>query len=88
MERLAVFPHHTSPHPLLSTDYQCDSCLSSQGRGGSWLGCQVLLANGAVCWLPLVEAPGVADKIEDLTHRIFERIELSCTQAKAVNTMN
>ena len=30
----------------------------------------------------------VADKIEDLTHRIFERIELSCTQAKAVNTMN
>ena len=36
----------------------------------------------------LFSKTNVVDKIEDLTHRIFERIELSCTQAKAVNTMN
>ena len=38
------------PSPsLLSTVYQCDGCLSSQGWcGGSWLVCQVLPAIGAV----------------------------------------
>ena len=36
------------PHPLLSTVYQCDGCLYSQGCGGSWLGCQVLAAISAV----------------------------------------
>ena len=28
--------------------YKCDGCLSSQGCGSSWLGCQVLLVIGAV----------------------------------------
>ena len=40
VERLAVFVP-SLPHPLLSTVYQCDGCLSYQGHGGSWLGCQV-----------------------------------------------
>ena len=47
MERLAVFVP-SLPHPLLSTVYQCDGCLSYLGRGGSWLGCQVLPAISAV----------------------------------------
>ena len=47
-----------APHfllPVLSTVYHCgwclyqsDGCLSSQGCGSSWLGCQVLLVIGAV----------------------------------------
>ena len=45
-------------HPLLSTVYQCDGCLSSLGRGGSWLGCQVLPAISAVSILELVAKSG------------------------------
>ena len=56
VESLAVFVP-SCPHPLVSTVYQCDGSLSSRGRGGSWLGCQVLPAIGAV-WLPIMEAPG------------------------------
>ena len=41
-------------HPLLSTMYQCDGCLSYLGHGGSWLGCQVLPAISAVSILALV----------------------------------
>ena len=41
------------PASLLSTLCQCDGCLSSQRRGGSWLGCQVLPAIGAVSILEL-----------------------------------
>ena len=33
-ERLAVFVP-SLPHPLLSTVYQCDGCLSYLGHGGS-----------------------------------------------------
>ena len=33
---------------LISTVYQCEGCLSSQGHGGSWLVCQVLPAISAV----------------------------------------
>ena len=44
VERLAVFVP-SLPHPLLSTVYQCDWCLSYLGRRGSWLGCQVLPAS-------------------------------------------
>ena len=44
VERLAVFVP-SLPHPLLSTVYQCDWCLSYLERGGSWLGCQVLPAS-------------------------------------------
>ena len=47
VERLAVFVP-SLPHPLLSTVYQCDGCLSYLGRGGSWLGCQVLPVISAV----------------------------------------
>ena len=46
------------PHPLLSTVYQCDGCLSYLGRGGSWLGCQVLPAISAVSILELVANSG------------------------------
>ena len=53
VERLAVFVSFL-PHPLLSTVYQCDGCLSYQGRGGSWLGCQVLPAISVVSILELV----------------------------------
>ena len=46
VERLALFSLPSSPppppSPLLSAFYQCDGCLSSWGRGGSWLVCQVL----------------------------------------------
>ena len=57
VEHLAVFvPSH--PHPLLSTVYECGGCLSSQGCGGSWLGCQVLPATGAVSILELAAING------------------------------
>ena len=46
------------PHPLLSTVYQFDGCLSYQGCGGSWLGCQVLPAISAVSILELVANSG------------------------------
>jgi len=57
VERLAVFVP-SLPHPLLSTVYQCDGCLSYLGRGGSWLGCQVWPAISAVCILELVANSG------------------------------
>ena len=47
-----------SPLPLLSTVYQCDGCLSSQGCGGSWLGCQALSAICAVSILELAANSG------------------------------
>ena len=57
VERLAVFVP-SLPHPLLSTVYQCDGCLSFLGRGGSWLGCRVLPAISAVSILELVANSG------------------------------
>ena len=58
VERLAVFVP-SLPHPLLSTVYQCDGCLSYLGRGGSWLGClQVLPAISVVSILELVANSG------------------------------
>ena len=57
MEYLVVFVP-SLPHPLLSTVYQCDRCLSSRGHGGSWLGCQVLPANVAVSILELAANNG------------------------------
>jgi len=57
VERLAVlFPPF--PTPLLSTVHQCDGCLSYLGRGGSWLGCQVLPAISAVFILELAANSG------------------------------
>ena len=58
VERLAVFVPPPLPHPLLSTVYQCDGCLSYLGRGGSWLGCQVWPAISAVFILELVANSG------------------------------
>ena len=47
------------PSPLLlSTVYQCDGCLYAWGHGGSWLGCQVLPAIGAVSTLELAANSG------------------------------
>ena len=46
------------PHFLLSTVYQCDGYLSYLGRGGSWLGCQVLPAISAVSILELAANSG------------------------------
>ena len=57
VERLAVFVPPL-PHPLLSTVYQCDGCLSYLGHGGSWLGCQVWPAISAVSILELVANSG------------------------------
>ena len=57
VERLAVFVP-SLPHPLLSTVYQCDGCLSYLGRGGSCLGCQVWPAISAVSILELVANSG------------------------------
>ena len=57
VERLAVFVPSLS-HPLLSTVYQHDKCLSYLGRGGSWLGCQVLPAISVVSILELVATGG------------------------------
>ena len=56
-EHLAVFVP-SFPRPLLSTVYQCDGCLSYQGRGGSWLDCQVLPAISAVSILELAANSG------------------------------
>jgi len=56
-ERLPAFVP-SLPHPLLSTVYQCDGCLSHLGCGGSWLGCQVLPAISAVSILELVANSG------------------------------
>ena len=58
VERVAFFFVPSLPHPLLSTVYQCDGCLSSLGCGGSWLGCQVLPAISAVSILELVANSG------------------------------
>ena len=62
VERLAVLIVPSLPHPLLSTVYQCDGCLSYQGHGGSELGCRLLPAISAVSILelriPIVVAPG------------------------------
>ena len=55
LEHLAVF---SLPPCLLSTVYQCDRCLSSRECGGSWLGCQVLPAMGAVSILGLAANSG------------------------------
>ena len=58
VERLAAFVPSLT-HPLLSTVYQCDGCLPYVGRGGSWLGCQVLPERSPPwSWLPIVVAPG------------------------------
>ena len=61
MEHLAVFVP-SLPHPLLSTVYQSDGCLSYLGRGGSWLGCpgfcQPSVRSPSWSWLPIVVAPG------------------------------
>ena len=57
VEHLAVFVPSRS-HPLLSTVYQCDGCLSYLGCGGSWLGCQVLPAISVVSILELVANSG------------------------------
>ena len=58
VERLAVLIVPFLPHPLLSTMYQCDGCLSYLGCGGSWLGCQVLPAISAVSILELAANSG------------------------------
>ena len=55
--KLAVFVP-SLPHPLLSTVCQCDGCLSYQGRGASWLGCQALPAISGVSILELVANSG------------------------------
>ena len=57
VECLEVFVS-SLPHPLLSTVYQCDGCLSHQGRGGSWLGCQFLPAISAISILELAAKNG------------------------------
>ena len=57
VKRLALFVS-CFPHPLLSIVYQCDGCLSYQGRGGSWLGCLVLPAISAVSILELAASTG------------------------------
>ena len=46
------------PTLLLSTVYQSDGCLSYQGHGSSWLGCQVLPAISAVSILELAANSG------------------------------
>ena len=56
-QEVAVFVP-SLPHPLLSTVYQCDGCLSYQGHRGSWLGCQVWPAISAVSILELVANSG------------------------------
>ena len=66
VERLAVFVP-SLPHPLLSTVYQCDGCLSYIGRGGSWLGCQVLPAISVVSILELV-ANGSSSRMSRATN--------------------
>ena len=57
VERLVVFVSSLL-HPLLSTVYQCDGCLSYQGRRGSLLGCHVLPVLSAVSILELVANSG------------------------------
>ena len=53
VDRLAVFVPSLR-HPLLSTVYQYDGCLSYLGHGASWLGCQVLPAISVVSIFELV----------------------------------
>ena len=66
VECLAVFVP-SLPHPLLSTVYQCDGCLSYIGRERSWLGCQVLPAISVVSILELV-ANGSSSRMSRATN--------------------
>ena len=70
VERLVVFVP-SLPHPLLSTVYQCDGCLSYLGRGGSWLGCQVLPAISAVSILELAANSSRMSRVPNL-HSLSE----------------
>ena len=81
MEHLAVFVP-SLVHPLLSTVYQCDGCLSHLGRGCSWLGCQVLPAISAdsiLSWLTIVVAPGClghpTSTVSDRATKLFTLVE-------------
>ena len=62
VECLAVFCSLPSPPLCFSTVYQCEGCLSYQGRGGSWLGCQVLPAISAVSIWELAANSGSSRK--------------------------
>ena len=55
---LSSFSPTLSLLPLLSTVDQCDGCLSSQGSGASWLGCQVLPPVSTVSILELAANSG------------------------------
>ena len=72
------FPRPPPAASLLSTVYQCDECLSSQGRGGSWLGCQVLPAIGAVSILELAASSGSSMMCQAPNSALSDAVRKKC----------
>ena len=60
------------PSLPLSIMYQCDGCLSYQGRGGSWLGWHVLPAISAVSILELTAKNSSGMSRAPNLHRLSE----------------
>ena len=77
-----AFSSFCSLPSLLSTVYQCDGCLSSRGRGGSWLGFHVLLSIGAVSIVELAAKSGSSrvSRVPNL-HRSTKLFSLACLQS-------
>ena len=78
--RLAVFVP-SLPHPLLSTVYQCDECLSYLGRGGVVVRfCQPSVWSPSWSWLPIVVAPGCfghpTSTVSDRVTKLFKTISI------------
>ena len=69
------------PFPPLYFQFSCqfDRCLSFQGCGGSWLGCHVLLAIGAVSILELAASSGSSRMFQaSKVHIATQLLNLRC----------
>ena len=68
------------PHPSIFHSFQCKGCLASWGWGGSWLGCQVLPAIGAVSILELVTNSGGSTMSQAPNlHTVTQLLTLHCS---------
>ena len=76
-----------SPHPLLSTVYQCDGCLFFSGGVGAhgWVVrfCQPSVKSPSWSWLPIVEAPGcLGNPTSGERQRCLLKLTMNANQVK------